>query len=70
METVYQNSFQGEYLDPGIYKGRQNRVDAYQDESREQKILCEAFRKCVTGEADVDAALQQAQQKLNRESDG
>lgn len=64
VETAYQSSFQGEYLDPAIYKGRKNHVSAYRDDSREREILCAAFRQSVTRQKDIDTALRNAQREI------
>ena len=64
VETAYQSSFQGEYLDPAIYKGRKKHVSAYRDDSREREILCAAFRQSVTGQKDIDTALRNAQREI------
>lgn len=65
MEEIYRNSFYGAYLDPMVYLDRETAVGAYQDTSREQEILCDAFRQSVTGQQDTDTALQSAQQQID-----
>ena len=64
VEEIYQNSFYGAYLDPMVYLDRKNAVGAYRNTSREQKILCDAFRQSVTGQQDTDTALKNAQREI------
>lgn len=45
VEEIYRNSFYGAYLDPMVYLDRETAVGAYRDTSREQEILCDAFRQ-------------------------
>lgn len=64
VEEIYRNSFYGAYLDPMVYLDRETAVGAYQDTSREQEILCDAFRQSVTGQKDIDMALRNAQREI------
>lgn len=64
VEEIYRNSFYGAYLDPMVYLDRETAVGAYQDTSREQEILCDAFRQSVTGQKDIDTALRNAQREI------
>lgn len=64
VEEIYRNSFYGAYLDPMVYLDRETAVGAYQDTSREQEILCAAFRQSVTGQKDIDTALRNAQREI------
>ena len=64
VEEIYRNSFYGAYLDPMVYLDRETAVSAYRDISREQQILCDAFRQSVTGQQDTDTALQSAQRPI------
>lgn len=64
VEEIYRNSFYGTYLDPMVYLDRETAVGAYQDTSREQEILCDAFRQSVTGQKDIDMALRNAQREI------
>ena len=64
VEEIYRNSFYGAYLDPMVYLDRETAVGAYRDTSREQEILCNAFRQSVTGQKDIDTALRNAQREI------
>lgn len=64
VEEIYRNSFYGAYLDPMVYLDRETAVGAYRDTSREQEILCDAFRQSVTGQKDIDTALRNAQREI------
>ena len=64
VEKIYQNSFYGAYLDPMVYLDRKTAVSAYRNISREQKILCDAFRQSVTGQQDTDTVLKNAQKEI------
>ena len=66
VEQTYRENFTGEYLDPAILERAAYTRGGMrkQDDSAQQEVLCNGFRKCMVGEWTVDEALANMQAGL------